>query len=179
MMMGTTIWLLRGGQYWVSTPGFELLLEPELESEVETEVEVGVEVGVVVESEVGVGVGVVEMVGVGVRVGAVQIALETVLLSKVTAPFRAKTLPVTVALVFRVMEVKAKIFPLKLVVVPSVAELPVCQKTLQAWALFMRLTLLPLAVVIVEPILKMKTASELPWPLSVSVPVNWAELSKQ
>ena len=53
------------------------------------------------------------------------------LLSIVTAPFRAKTLPVTLAPVFRVMLVSATIFPANTVAVSSVAELPTCQNTLQ------------------------------------------------
>jgi hypothetical protein len=53
------------------------------------------------------------------------------LVSMVTAPFRAKTLPETFAPVVRVMLVSAKMFPRKLVPVPRVAELPTCQNTLQ------------------------------------------------
>ena len=49
------------------------------------------------------------------------------LLSSVTAPLRASILPSTVAPVFSVIEVSARIVPAKLVVVPSVAELPTCQ----------------------------------------------------
>jgi len=36
--------------------------------------------------------------------------------------------------VVAVMEVRARMLPRKLELVPSVAELPTCQKTLQAWA---------------------------------------------
>ncbi len=64
--------------------------------------------------------------------GTPQTALVITLVSKVTAPFFAKSLPSTVAPVVAVMDVKAKIFPRKAEVVPSVAELPTCQKTLQA-----------------------------------------------
>jgi hypothetical protein len=49
------------------------------------------------------------------------------LLSSVTAPVRAKRAPELVAPVFAVMLASARMFPLKLVVVPSVAELPTCQ----------------------------------------------------
>ncbi|OGY96820.1 MAG: hypothetical protein A2128_02845 [Candidatus Liptonbacteria bacterium GWC1_60_9] len=67
-------------------------------------------------------------------------------------------------------EVKARMFPLKVEFVPSVAELPTCQKTLQAWAPFMRLTLLLFDVISVEAALKTKTASGSPWASSVRVP---------
>lgn len=117
--------------------------------------DVGTGVGVGVEVGVGVGVG----VGIGVGVGeAAHVALVMVFVSSVTAPFRAKTRPSTFAPVVRVADVKAKIFPLKVEFVPSVAELPTCQKTLQAWAPFMRLTLLAPAVISVEAVLKIKTA---------------------
>jgi hypothetical protein len=55
-----------------------------------------------------------------------------VLLSKVTAPFRARTLPWRVAPVVTVMELRAKMFPANELVVPSVAEVPTCQNTLEA-----------------------------------------------
>jgi hypothetical protein len=56
---------------------------------------------------------------------------ETTLLSSVTAPVRAKRAPSLVAPVFRVMLASARMFPLKSVVVPSVAELPTCQNAPQ------------------------------------------------
>ena len=49
------------------------------------------------------------------------------LLSNVTAPVRAKRAPLLVAPVVAVMLASARTFPLKLLVVPSVAELPTCQ----------------------------------------------------
>ncbi len=45
----------------------------------------------------------------------------------VTAPLRASARPWSVTPLFSAMEVRAKIVPLKLVVVSSVAELPTCQ----------------------------------------------------
>ena len=48
--------------------------------------------------------------------------------------------------------------PSKVEPVPSVAELPTCQKTLQAWAPLMRLTVLPEAVMSVEPAWKTNSA---------------------
>jgi hypothetical protein len=76
----------------------------------------------------------------------------TVLVSSVTEPFCARSLPWTVAPVMRVMLVSAKTFPTKLVVEPSVAELPTCQKTLHGAAPFISTTDEPLAVVRVLPI---------------------------
>ena len=63
-----------------------------------------------------------------------------VLPSKVTAAFRANALPSSLAPVFTVIAVYASMFPLKTEVVPSVAELPTCQKMLRAWAPPARIT---------------------------------------
>ena len=68
--------------------------------------------------------------GMGVTGGTAHAEMATVLVSIVTAPFRARALPDTFALVVRVMLVSARIFPMNVVVVPRVAELPTCQKTL-------------------------------------------------
>ena len=62
--------------------------------------------------------------------------------------------------------------PAKVEVVPSVAELPIDQNTLHAWAPLIRRTLLDEAVVSEEPAWKMKTVSGLPWASSVRVPVR-------
>lgn len=88
-------------------------------------------VGLGVGDGVGVGVGVGVGDGVGVGVGAAQKPLIIVLESSVTAPLRARSCPCIVAPVVAVMEVKAKICPMKLLFVPKVAELPTCQKTRQ------------------------------------------------
>jgi len=96
----------------------------------------------------------------------------TVLLSSVTAPLRAKSLPSTVAFVLAVIDVRARMFPLNVVAVPRVAELPTCQKTLQDRAPLIRLTLLPEAVVSVDPIWNMNTALGSPWASRVKVPVS-------
>jgi hypothetical protein len=64
-----------------------------------------------------------------------------VFVSRVTAPLRARALPSRMlARVVRVMLVSARMLPWNAVSVPSVAELPTCQKTLHAWAPFVRLT---------------------------------------
>ena len=82
-----------------------------------------------------------------------------VLVSKMTAAFRANTLPSTLAPVVSVTDVKAKMFPLKVEFAPRVTELPTCQKTWQDWAPFIRFILLELAVIRVVAVLKIKTAS--------------------
>jgi hypothetical protein len=90
--------------------------------------------------------------GTGLPVVPPHAVMSTVLVSSVTEPFCARSLPWTVAPVMRVMLVSAKTFPTKLVVVPSVAELPTCQKTLQGLAPLISTTDDPLAVVRALPI---------------------------
>ncbi len=85
-----------------------------------------------------------------------------VLPSSVTAPFRASALPCKSAPVVSVMEVSARMFPLNTEFVPRVAELPICQKTLQAEAPLVRTTWLPLPVISVDVTWKMNTALVLP-----------------
>lgn len=104
--------------------------------------------------------------------------------SKVTAPFRANSRPSkTVAPVFAVMDDRARMFPSKAVPVPSVAELPTCQKTLMPGVELLPslvvTTELPDAVVRVDPIWKTKTGSVRPSPLSVNIPVSCAEEEKK
>ena len=72
-----------------------------------------------------------------VVVGVVAVAqpgVEMVSVSSVTAPFSARTRPSTVTECVTVMLWAANTVPRKLEPVPSVAELPTCQNTLQAWA---------------------------------------------
>ena len=93
---------------------------------------------------------VVDVVGAVVDVGAVvvvvvpvaQVGVTNVLLSSETCPFRASARPWTTVPVVTVIDVRARIVPTNDEVVPRVAELPTCQKTLHAWALLIRLTLL-------------------------------------
>jgi hypothetical protein len=101
-----------------------------------------------------------------------------VLPSMVTAPSRARRAPWKLAPVVAVIEVKARTCPIKFELVPNVADEPTCQKTLQAWAPFTRATLLLLAVVKVEPALKMNTASGLFSASNVKVPVSPIELAE-
>jgi hypothetical protein len=92
--------------------------------------------------------------------------------SIVTAPFRASARPSITTPVVTVMEVNARIEPAKFEFVPSVAELPTCQKTLHDCAPLTNDTRLPEAVVSVDPTWKTQMASGSPAASSVSVPVN-------
>src|SRR5205814_5308723 len=79
-----------------------------------------------------------------------QVGTVIVLASNATAPFRASARPSSVAPAFSVMEVYARMFPLQTELPPSVAELPTCQKTLQARAPPVRITCRPTVVMKVE-----------------------------
>ena len=96
----------------------------------------------------------------------------TVLESIVTAPFRARVLPDTLAPVARSMLVSAKILPTNKVVVPRFAELPTFQKTLHGSAPLISTTDELLAVVRVLTVWNTQTALERPPASSVSAPVN-------
>jgi hypothetical protein len=113
----------------------------------------------------------VEVVVEEVVVGARHTGLVTVFESRVTAPLRASKRPWTVAFVFAVIDVKARMVPMKVEPTPRVAELPTCQKTLQGWAPLMSTTLLLGAVMSVDAAWKMKTAFGSPWASRVSGPV--------
>ena len=106
-----------------------------------------VTVGVVV----AVVVVVVAVVVVVVAVAAAHVGTLIVLLLRVTAPVWASSRPCTLAPLFNVTDVCARIVPTKDVVVPKVAELPTCQKTLHACAPSIKTTELPEAVVNVDP----------------------------
>jgi hypothetical protein len=110
---------------------------------------------------------VVVVVGVWAHTGRVM-----VLVSNVTAPFRAIADPSMMAPVVRVTDVNAMMVPWKEEPVPSVAELPICQKTLQASEALMRFTLLAVAVTRVLAVWKTKTASGSPPASSVRRGVN-------
>lgn len=104
-----------------------------------------------------------------------QTALVMTLWSNVTAPLRASARPSIAALVFTVMDSRARMLPLKKELVSMVAELPTCQNTLQACAPLMSETLLVVAVIRVDPILKMKTAFGSPLASRVTVPVRFSD----
>jgi hypothetical protein len=74
--------------------------------------------------------------------------------------------------VFRVILVRATRLPMNDVVVPSVAELLICQATPHGFPPLIRTTDDPLAVVNVLLVLKIKVAFAFPCALSVRVPVN-------
>jgi hypothetical protein len=92
--------------------------------------------------------------------------------SRVTAPVWASARPSTVSSVVTVIDARARIVPWKVESVPSVAELPTCQNTLQAWASPIRTTWLNEPVVSVEPTWKMKTAAGSPSASRYNVPLS-------
>lgn len=98
--------------------------------------------------------------------------MDTVSPISVTAPFLAKALPCSDTPLLKEIDAKAMTFPTNEVPVPKVADVPSSQKTLEAWAWFIRTTALVVAVVSVVPIWKMNSAFGLPRAFSVSVPVN-------
>jgi len=110
------------------------------------------------------------VVDVVVCVGAVHLERVMVLVSRVTAPFRASSLPLIVAPVWAVIEARARTVPTNLEPTPIVAELPTCQKTLHACAPLIRATLLFVFMMSVLADWKMNTAFESPCALSVTVP---------
>jgi hypothetical protein len=129
---------------------------------------VGVVVGVVVDvGEVAVGAG----VGGGVQKGAMIVSW-----SRVTAPLRASARPAMVSPVSTVMDCRARMVPWKMECVPSVAELPTCQKTWQASAPLVSRMWLAESVTSVEPIWKMKTAFGSPPASRVSAPPTSSEV---
>src|SRR4051812_39360216 len=110
---------------------------------------------------------------------ALHPANEILFVSSVTAPFRASARPMMLAPVFSVTLVSAIRFPINEVVVPSVAELPICHATPQGFPPLINVTDDPAAVVSVLPVLKMNVAAALPWALRVSAPVSCADEAKQ
>ncbi len=108
--------------------------------------------------------------GVGDVVPAAHCELLRTLLSRVTAPLRASVRPITDAPLFTEMLVSASTLPWNAVVVPMVAELPTCQKTLHGEAPLISTTELSDAVVSVEPIMKTNCALGSPCASRVTVP---------
>ena len=94
------------------------------------------------------------------------------LASRVTAPLRAKSRPVTVAPVVAAIEVSAITVPTNVEPVPSVAELTTCQKTLHGFAPLMSDTTL------LEPVIKVLAAWNTNdafgsfWASRITVPVS-------
>ena len=108
-----------------------------------------------------------------------QLRAKMWLVSIVTAPFRARALPDTVAPVCRAMLVSARMLPANTVSVLRVAELPTCQNVRQSWPPLMKTTDALLAVVSLLPIWKTKTAPGSPRASRVSFPVSCASDEKQ
>src|SRR6185295_16141206 len=118
---------------------------------------------------------------VSVTLGGVGAAgwASILLVSMVTAPFIAKSLPVRLTPVVIVILVFAITFPRKLPLVPKVADVPIAQNTFLPRPPLLITTLAKLAVVMVVPIWKMKTALGSPPSSRVSVEVSWADVLKQ
>ena len=124
--------------------------------------------------DVAVGAG-VWLGGVGVAVGGADVGVSVacapqfgpvmMLESSVTAPVCARARPSKLALLFRVMDVSARIFPMNEVVVSRVAELATLHHTLHGSP---PLTDEPGDVISVDADLKIQT----PDPLSVRFPVS-------
>jgi hypothetical protein len=106
---------------------------------------------------------------VGIPGGGHPVGTVIVLVSRVTAAVEARSRPAIVAPVVAVIDWSASIVPWNCAVVPNVAELPTCQKTLQAVAPPEMRTFVP------EPIVSVlaawKTHTELALPARVRVPL--------
>jgi len=153
----------------VVVPGNEVLVVVVPGSEELVEVVPGSEELVVVDASVVV----VDPSVVVVVPGAVShVGAMNVSLIKVTAPLRARARPRTVTLSFRLIEVRAMTLPTIVELVPSVAELPTCQKTLHSWAPLISDTVLPVAVMSDESVWKMKTVVGSPAPSRTRGPVR-------
>ena len=107
-----------------------------------------------------------------INVVAYGLGTVTVFDSNETAPVCVNNLPSTTAPVFAEMDIAAMIFPLKIDVVPRVAELPTCQKILAALAPPARTTCVPAIVVSVDPIWKIHVAFGSPWASRVTFPAD-------
>ena len=134
-------------------------------------------VGTVVVVVVVVGTVVVVVGTVVVVVVLAQEGTLIVLSSKVTAPLRARTRPVTDAPVSSVAEVRAMMVPTKSVVsVPRVAELPTCQNTLHACTPPVNRTDAGPVDPVVRVLPAWNTNTELAFPVRVSGPLSVMEL---
>ena len=79
------------------------------------------------------------------------------------------TRPNTVTFAPTVVDAYAMIVPTKVDLAPNVAELPTCQKTLQAWAPFVRTIWLSAPVFRADPTWMRKTAPGSFWPSNVRI----------
>jgi hypothetical protein len=94
----------------------------------------------------------------------------------VTAPLRARALPFKVAPVLKEIDCIAIIVPLKEEVVPKVAELPTCQKILDAKAPPANITCRPDVTVSAEAIWIINTAPGFPFASKVTLPEDKARV---
>ena len=92
----------------------------------------------------------------------------------VMPPVLVKPLPSKLAPVLNVIDCIAKIVPFITDVVPKVAELPTCQKILEAEAPPLKITLRPDVVVSVDAICMIKTALAFPFASKVRSPDDMA-----
>lgn len=104
-----------------------------------------------------------------VAVGTVTLPL----VPSVTDPFSHSARPVITTPLPIVIDVSAIRLPIN-GVPPNVAELPICQKTLLAFAPLLKMTLFPVVVVSVDATWKTKTAFGSPLPFSVRFPDDMA-----
>lgn len=127
-------------------------------------------VGPLVTHVAGVTESIVELCTGEATVGAVtaaQLSFVIVFESSVTPPVRATSEPFTCAPVVAEIAIPAMMCPTNVEEVPSVAEVPTSQKTLQAWVPLVSVTVLPLAVLKSEAVSKINTAFGFPPPLRV------------
>jgi len=113
-----------------------------------------------------------------VGVGVEQALRATALVSRVTAPLRARARPFRVAPVVSEIDVSARTLPANALAGPSVAELPTCQNTLHACAPPVSSTRLAEPTVSVDPAWKMNTALGSPPASSVRAPLRPSELAE-
>lgn len=121
-------------------------------------------------------------VAVGVTVGCWPHPTVTMLSSSVTLATRAYKPPRFIAPVFRPTIWSATMSPAKIVSVPSVAELPTCQKIRHGCAPLIGTTTAELAVISVVPIWNTHTEFGSPWPSRMRIagtPVRNALEAKQ
>jgi hypothetical protein len=114
---------------------------------------------------------VVVVVDVDVDVDAAQELFTIVVPPSVTEPVVPMSCPFTVVLAPVLTDAEAMTWPTIVELAPKVAELPICQKTLQACAPPVSKTVLEAPVIKVEAARKINTADETPCASKVKVPL--------
>lgn len=109
---------------------------------------------------------------IAVEIGEVEQTFVIVSPIKVTFPFRASAAPFSFTPSFIVIDVRARIVPMKVEPDPRVAELVTCQKTLHELAPLMSFTELDDAVMRSDGAWKTQMDFGSFWPSRVSVPVR-------